>query len=126
MTISTYFPNSRRPTGAFSPAVRAGAMVFTSGHVGTDPETGQVAGDDIAAQTRATMESIGRTLEAAGAGFADVVSMTVYLTHGEDLRGMDAVYREFFDGTFPARSTVTVAGLARPDFRVEIDAIAIA
>lgn len=126
MSIQTFFPNPKRPAAAFSPAVRVGAMVFTSGHVGTDPATGAVAGEDITAQTRATMESIGRSLAVAGASFAQVVSMTVYLTHTEDMAGMDAAYREFFDGVYPARSTVTIAGLARPEFRIEIDAIAIA
>ncbi|MFT4123163.1 MAG: RidA family protein [Microbacteriaceae bacterium] len=124
--IKAHFPDpQRRPTGAYSPAVSAGGLVVTSGQVGTDPLTGAVAGDGIATQTRACLQNVQRALEAAGVTLDRVVKTTVYLTRAEDLAGMDAVFHEFFPAPHPARSTVTVAALARPAFLVEIDALAV-
>lgn len=121
MTFTAHFPNGRRPAGGYSPATSIGPWVFTSGHVGSIPETGAVPGEDIRSQTAQTMENLRASLAAAGATFADVVKAVVYLTRAEDLSGMDEVYRTYFGDVLPARATVTIAALARPDFCVEID-----
>ena len=63
-------------------------------------------------------------LEAAGSSMARVVRTTVFFTHREDYAGLDAVYEEYFPGQVPSRSALIVAGLVRPEWRVEIDAIA--
>lgn len=117
-------PNAYRSGSPFAPAVRAGAFVFVSGCVPVDFETGRLAGTDIRQQTEAVLENIARTLSAAGAGANMVAKTTVFLTDIADFADMNEVYREFFGSHQPARSTVEVAALGRPEFRVEIEAIA--
>ena len=114
-----------RSASPYSPAVRAGGFLFVSGHVPVDPLTGFTVGEDIRAQTRQTLDNIRRTLEAAGVGPDRIVKTTVFLTNIADFAAMNAVYREFFAGALPARSTVEVSALGRPEFRVEIEAVAL-
>lgn len=124
--IEAHFPaGARRSPLALSPAVTAGPVVYVSGQVPTDPQTGELIGSDITAQTEATMRNVAAALEAAGASMRDVVKTNVYLTGGTELRAMDAAYRVFLAEPFPARTTVTVAALGRPEFLIEIDAVAV-
>jgi 2-iminobutanoate/2-iminopropanoate deaminase len=97
-----------------------------SGQVPVDPATGERAEDDVRAQTALVLRNLAAILEAAGAGLADVVRTTIYLTHlSEDFPAVNEVYREAFGGDAPpARATVGVAALPLGS-RVEIDAIAI-
>jgi 2-iminobutanoate/2-iminopropanoate deaminase len=112
----------------YSQAVAAtpGELVFVSGQVPVDPATGERAEDDVRAQTALVLRNLAAILEAAGAGLADVVRTTIYLTHlSEDFPAVNEVYREAFGGDAPpARATVGVAALPLGS-RVEIDAIAI-
>ena len=104
------------PSGLpLSPAVKAGNRLYLSGMLGNTPETK----GDVAAQTRATMVKIGRTLADAGAQPADVVEGLVYLTDPAAFPLMNTEYRAFFGKDFPARATV-VAPLVAPDGLVEI------
>ena len=104
------------PSGLpLSPAVKAGNRLYLSGMLGNTPETE----GDVAAQTRATMVKIGRTLADAGAQPADVVEGLVYLTDPAAFPLMNTEYRAFFGKDFPARATV-VAPLVAPDGLVEI------
>ncbi|HET7458355.1 MAG TPA: Rid family hydrolase, partial [Gemmatimonadaceae bacterium] len=72
------------PKGAYSPATRAGDLVFVSGQVPRDPRTGEGVGGDVAAQSRRTLENVRLALEAAGATLDDLVSVTVYLANEDD------------------------------------------
>jgi enamine deaminase RidA (YjgF/YER057c/UK114 family) len=93
---------SLAPSFPLSPAVRAGRLVFLSGVLGnTDKNLG-----DVGAQTRETMERIGRTLEGAGLGFGDVVDSTIYLPDLAHQKRVDEVYRTFFTAEPPARTNV--------------------
>jgi reactive intermediate/imine deaminase len=104
------------PSGLpLSPAICAGERLFVSGMLGNTPDT---AGD-VAAQTRETLTRIGRTLADAGASPADVVEGLVYLTDASSFATMNAEYRAFFGGEFPARATV-VTPLVAGDALVEI------
>ncbi len=124
--FTTHYPNpDRKPTGGYSPAVRVGNLVYTSGQVGTNPATGAVRGSTIEEQTEATLDNLAAALQAAGATLSSVVKTTVFLTRARDLAGMDAVYRARFGDVFPARSTVTVLALARTDMLIEIEAVAV-
>jgi len=96
--------------------------LFTSGAVGTDAD-GKVPAD-IRAQTRNTLENLKAVLLAAGSGPEHVLKSTVFLTDMNDFAAMNEVYRTFFTGALPARSTVAVAALARPDLHVEIEMVA--
>ncbi len=99
-------------------------MVFCSGQVALDPETGVLVEGDVVAQTRRALDNLGAVLAAAGASFADVVRTTIFLADMDDFAAVTAVYGERCPSEPPARSTVAVARLPR-DARVEIDAIAV-
>jgi 2-iminobutanoate/2-iminopropanoate deaminase len=112
-------PDAPKPIGPYSPAVRAGQLLFVSGQVSIDPESG----GDIKAETRRVMENIGVLLRAGGLDFSAVVRTTVFLSDMNDFAAMNEVYGGFFAEPYPARATVQVARLPR-DARVEIDVIA--
>ena len=109
----------------FTPAVRVGDLVFLSGAIGTPP-TGElrVVEGGVGPETRATMDNIGRILEAAGLGFEDLVKCTVFLADMADYAAMNEVYVTYFEGMEPpARSAMAGSGLAL-GARVEIECIA--
>ena len=107
----------------FSPAIRAGDLIFLSGAVGTRPGTTNLVSPDVGAQTRQTMENLRAVLRAAGADLDDVVKCTVFLVDMRDYQAMNAVYASFWDDAPPARSTLAGSGLAL-GARVEIECIA--
>ncbi len=116
-------PNAAKPIGPYSPAIRAGNLLFISGQVGFDPATGALVDGDISAQTDQVMRNIGALLKAAGTDFAHVVRTTVFLADMDEFAVMNAVYGRYMVDPPPARSTVQVAALPR-NARVEIDVIA--
>jgi reactive intermediate/imine deaminase len=95
----------------FSPAIKAGGMIYLSGQIGNLPGTLEMPAG-IAAQTRQTMENIKTVLKAAGASLYDVVKCTVFLDNIEDWGAMNEVYVTFWDGPPPARSALGADGLA--------------
>jgi 2-iminobutanoate/2-iminopropanoate deaminase len=112
------------PSLPFSAGIRANGFVFTSGQVGTDPRTGQVAGQDVASQTRQVIENVRAVLEAGGSSLDQLVKTTVFLADMRLFEAMNAVYREMIPEPRPGRSTVE-ARLARPELLVEIEAIGV-
>jgi 2-iminobutanoate/2-iminopropanoate deaminase len=116
-------PHAAKPIGPYSPAIRAGNLLFISGQVGFDPATGTLVDGDISAQTDQVMRNIASLLQAAGLGFEHVVRTTVYLADMNEFATMNEVYARYVIDPPPARSTVQVARLPR-DARVEIDVIA--
>ena len=117
-------PGAPRAIGPYSPAIRAGNLLFVSGQIPIDPATGALVEGGIAIQTEQVMRNIGALLEAAGAGFLHVVRTTVFLADINDFAAMNECYAKFVAEPPPARATVQVARLPR-DVRVEIDAIAV-
>ena len=117
-------PDAPKAIGPYSPAIRAGQLLFVSGQVPIDPATGQMIDGDIAAQTRRVFENIGALLTAGGRSFADVARTTVFLADMNDFAAMNEVYGQYFSEPYPARATVQVVRLPK-DARVEIDVIAI-
>ena len=122
-----------RPAGAapssvpLTPGIRAGGFVFVSGQTGRSMrDEQQVIGKDITEQTRFCLDSIRRVLDAAGSSMENVVKCTVFMTDIGQFDAMNAVYRSYFPADPPARSTVQVAALARPQLVVEIEAVALA
>lgn len=101
---------------------KAGNLVFTSGQVPIDPETGEIV-EGIEAQTRQVLENVEAVLEAAGCSRRDVVKVTIFLADMRDFGAMNKVYGGFFSRPYPARSCVE-ARLANQNMRVEIEAIA--
>jgi 2-iminobutanoate/2-iminopropanoate deaminase len=112
-----------KPGGPYSPGIVSGGFVFTAGQVGTDPATGQVAGETIEAQTRQVMKNLQSVLRAAGCDFKDVVKTLAFVTKAELFSDYNKVYKEFVPEPFPARSTV-VCQLAGPEYLVEIEMVA--
>jgi 2-iminobutanoate/2-iminopropanoate deaminase len=108
----------------FSAGIRANGFVFTAGQVGTDPGTGQVAGPDVASQTRQCIANVQAVLEAGGSSLAKLVKTTVFLADMRTFEEMNTVYRELIPEPRPGRSTVE-ARLARPDILVEIEGVAV-
>ena len=109
----------------FSPALRAGQLLFISGTTATDERGHIVAPGDIVGQTRYIYEKFARLLEAAGAGFEHVVETTEYITTTQNYRGTAAVRREFFRPPYPTATGVIVSGLLREEALIEISAFAV-
>ena len=116
-------PNAPKAIGPYSAALRAGQLLFVSGQVPIDPDTGMMVDGDIGSQTRRVLQNIGALLEAAGLTLQQVVRTTVFLADMNDFAAMNETYRTFFAEPHPARSTVQAARLPR-DARIEIDVIA--
>jgi 2-iminobutanoate/2-iminopropanoate deaminase len=116
-------PGAPTAIGPYSPAVRAGQLLFVSGQVPIDPATGKMIAGDITAETRRVLDNIGALLTAGDRSFADVVRTTVFLADMNDFAAMNEVYGQYFSEPYPARATVQVVRLPK-DARVEIDVIA--
>lgn len=110
--------------GPYSQAVRAGSLLFVSGQIPLDPDTGEIVGGDIRAQTHRVLQNLEAIVRAAGGTLDHVVWTTVYLIDLADFAGMNEVYGTYFRAPAPARATVQVARLPR-DARLEIDAVAV-
>jgi 2-iminobutanoate/2-iminopropanoate deaminase len=111
--------------GPYAQAVRAGDLLFLSGQIALDPQSGQMLhADDVAAQTEQALRNLTAVLAAAGASQADVVRTTIYLVDLAHFAKVNEVYGRFFQPPYPARATVQVAALPR-GAQVEIDAIAV-
>jgi 2-iminobutanoate/2-iminopropanoate deaminase len=117
-------PGLAEPISHYTDAVRAGDLLFVSGFVPVDGDGRLVGGDDVVAQTRQVFANLAAVLAAAGATFADVVKMTVYLTDIEDRARINPVRQDIFRDTRPASTLVEVSALATPGAKVEIDAVA--
>lgn len=117
-------PELGEPISHYTDAVRIGDLLFVSGCVPTDGQGNVVGGDDVAAQARKVFDNIGVILGAAGATFADVAKVTVYLTDVDDRAAINPVRQEVFGDARPASTLVEVSRLAIPGIKIEVEAIA--
>lgn len=117
-------PDAPKAMGAYSPAIRAGNLLFVSGQIPLDPSSGNLVSGEIAAQAEQVMRNLTALLKAAGLGFEHVVRTTVFLADMNDFAGMNEVYSRYIVDPPPARATVQVARLPR-DVKIEIDLIAV-
>ncbi|ALE06768.1 endoribonuclease L-PSP [Arthrobacter sp. ERGS1:01] len=110
------------PAGPYSQAIAANGFLYTAGQTPHHPVTDETVGTTIGEQTVQAMTNLGEVLAAHGLDFSHVVKATVHLHHpGRDFDGFNAVYEEFVQAPFPARTTV---GSFLGDFLVEIDVVA--
>lgn len=109
--------------GPYSQAIVHGGLVYTAGQIPIDPETGEVVGGDVRAQTERVLQNLAAVLRAAGATPAGVLKTTIFLRDLDEFAAVNEVYGAFFGDHRPARSTVQVARLPR-DSAVEIECIA--
>jgi 2-iminobutanoate/2-iminopropanoate deaminase len=112
------------PSVPISHAIVAGNFVFTSGAIGIDPKTGQMAGPGFEEQAEQVLVNLEAVLEAAGSDTSRVVKTTVFLADMNDYSAMNDIYRRHFKQDPPARSAIQVAKLPA-NARIEIEAVAL-
>ena len=110
--------------GPYSQSVLAGNILFISGQLPIDPETGRFAGNDIKSQTEQSLKNIENILKKIGCNMDSVVKTTVLLNDMGDFAKMNEVYAKFFTKDYPARAAYEVARLPK-DALVEIEAVAV-
>lgn len=112
------------PISHFTDAVIADGWLWISGIIAVDKSGNLIGGDDVVAQTQRVFENIKAVLDAAGAGFEDVVKVTLYLIRIEDRAAINTVRRKFFGESRPASTLVEVSALAVKGALVEVEAVA--
>lgn len=116
-------PLAPQPIGPYSQGVISGGLLFCSGQIAIDPETGELVDGDVAVQTERVLQNLVAILREAKMGPENVVKTTVYLADMADFPRMNEVYARYLGSRAPARTTIAAAGLPR-GVRVEIDVIA--
>lgn len=111
------------PLSHYTDAVRFGDLLFVSGCAPIDADGNLIGGDDVAAQTRHVLLHIQEILTAAGASFADILKVVVYLTDVNDRTKINPVRQEFFGEARPASTLIGISELAVPGMKVEIEAV---
>ncbi len=111
------------PIGPYSQAVAVGNLIFVSGQIAIDPAGGAMVNSSIVRETHQVMQNIKSILEKAGLDMSHIVKATIFLTNMEDFAEVNSVYSSYFQGQYPARETVEVAGLPK-NAHVEISVIA--
>ena len=114
---------SAKPIAPYSPAIRVGEFVYTSGQIGMTPEGKMIEGG-VEAQARQVLANLKSVLEAAGASVDSVIKATIFMQDMADYGVINTVYAEMFGGNPPARSAVAVAALPAGAL-VEIEAVAL-
>ena len=109
--------------GPYSQAIEVNGLIYTSGVIGINPETGKV-GETVEEQTKQVLENLKGLLADAGSNLDQTVKTTVFLKNMDDFGKVNEIYASYFHGDFPARSCVEAARLPK-DFLVEIELIAI-
>jgi 2-iminobutanoate/2-iminopropanoate deaminase len=112
-----------RPIGPYSQGVISGGLLFCSGQIALDPDTGEMVEGDVEAQTERVFENLGAVLREAKMSLENVVRTTVYLADLADFPRMNEVYARYLGQRAPARTTIQAAALPK-GARVEIDVIA--
>jgi len=109
--------------GPYSPALKIGNLVFTSGQLPMDPLNGEIVKGEIEAQVRRSLENLKAVLESYSIGMENVVKTTIFLKDMNNFSRINKIYGEYFTDQFPARSCVEVSRLPK-DADIEIEAIA--
>jgi reactive intermediate/imine deaminase len=110
------------PVSHYTDAVRWGDLLFVSGVAPLDRD-GKLVSEDVVVQTRKVFENMKEILDAAGATFADVLKVTVFLTDVRDRPLINPVRKEYFGNTRPASTLIGVKELVLPNMKVEIEAV---
>lgn len=112
-----------KPLAPYSIATEANGFVFISGQVAIDPAGGATP-EDVVDQARLILDNIGNILADLGLGYGDVVKTTIFLADIADFGRVNELYGTYWGDEPPARSTIQAGALPKPEFRVEIEAIA--
>ena len=116
-------PAAPAAVGPYSQAIDTGSLVFVSGQLPIDPNTGAIP-DGAAAQAEQAFANVRAILEAAGLGLANVIKTTVFLADLADFAAVNDAYARAFRAPFPARSCVQIAAIPK-GARLEVEAIAV-
>ena len=108
--------------GPYSQAIKAGSIVFLSGQIPLDPQSMEIAFDDIAAQTHQVFKNLIAVAKAAGGSLSNAAKLTIYLTDLGDFAVVNEIMAEYFSEPYPARATIQVSALPKGS-KVEIDAV---
>ena len=125
MKKAIQIPNAPAPVGPYSQAILAGEMLFVSGQIPLNPETGELEMDSIEVATHRVMKNIVALLEAAELNIEQVVKTSIFLKDLNDFQAVNTIYASYFPGIPPARETVQVVRLPL-DVNIEISCIALA
>jgi reactive intermediate/imine deaminase len=117
-------PGQAEPISHYTDAVEANGFLFVSGIVPVDGEGRVVGDDDVVEQARQVFRNMREVLAAAGATFADVVKVTVFLTDVDDRARINPVRQEVFGEARPASTLVQISRLAVPGARIEVESVA--
>lgn len=117
-------PNAPAPIGPYNQAVEINGMIFLSGQIALDPDTGELVKGDVRDEARQVMKNIEAILTAAGLSFDNVVKTSIFLSDMHNFAAVNEIYGAYFsEATAPARETVAVSALPR-FVNVEISMIA--
>ena len=114
--------NAPAAIGPYSQAIRYGDLLFVSGQIAMDPETGDIVEGDIEVQTKQVLENVKAIIAEAGMTLQNVLKCSCFLKDMEDFVKFNSVYNSYFAESLPARETVEVGRLPK-DVRVEVSAI---
>ncbi len=125
MSEKSVVSTSKAPAaiGPYSQAIRVGDLLFVSGQLPMDPQTGDIKGNSAAEQAEQSLTNLKAIVEGGGSSLDKVVKTLVFLTDMDDFAQVNEVYAKFFHGDFPARSCVAVKALPK-GAKVEIEAVA--
>jgi 2-iminobutanoate/2-iminopropanoate deaminase len=118
-------PNTPTPIGPYSHVARVGSFITIGGVAGVDPTTGELAGPDVAAQTRAILDSFEVMLRSVGSDLDHVVHVNVFLAEMADFDAMNAAYVTRMGDHRPARTVIGVRELPKPGVRLTMNLTAV-
>ena len=117
-------PGQAEPISHYTDAVEANGLLFVSGIVPVDADGRVIGGEDVVEQARQVFRNMGEVLAAGGAGFADVLKVTVFLTDVDDRARINPVRQEVFGEARPASTLVEISRLAIPGAKIEVECVA--
>lgn len=118
-------PHTPQPIGPYNHIAKAGSLITIGGTAGVDPATGQLAGPDVAAQTRQILKSFQVMLESAGSDLDHVLHITIFLKQMSDFEAMNAAYVEMMGDHRPARTVIGVSELPKPGVLLTMNLMAV-
>lgn len=111
-----------KAVGAYSQAIQCGNMLYTSGQIGLNPNTGEMVGDDVASQAQQVVKNLTAVITQAGGSLNQIVKVTIFLEDMADFAEVNQIYATWLGAHKPARSTVAVAALPLAA-KVEMDCV---
>ena len=116
--------NAPQAIGPYSQAIKCGNLIFCSGQIPINPQSGEIVSDNIEKQTHQVMQNIGAILQASGVSFNNIIKTTIFVKDINDFNIVNEIYSSYLQPPYPARSTVEVRRLPK-DVKIEIECIAV-